>query len=59
MRAFSGEGKHAQRLAELYRDDQIFRMLPSVDLEEQCEFRKRPQESALINHFAEIFQRPG
>lgn len=30
-------------------------MVPSMDLEEQYESRKRPQASALINYFAESF----
>ena len=55
MRAFGGEGEHPSVSLKFYRDDQVFHMVPSVDLEEQCESRKRPQASALINYFAESF----
>lgn len=49
------DGLDPQRLAELYRDDQIIHMLPSLDLEGQREFRKGTQAAALIDYFAENF----
>jgi hypothetical protein len=49
------DGLDPQRLAELYRDDQIIHMLPSLDLEAQREFRKGTQAAALIDYFAENF----
>lgn len=52
------DGLDPQRLAELYRDDQIIHMLPSVDLDEQREFRKGTQAAALIDYFAENFSSP-
>jgi len=52
------DGLDPQRLGELYRDDQIIHMLPSVDLEEQREFRKGTQAAALIDYFAENFTSP-
>ena len=52
------DGLDPQRLGELYRDDQIIHMLPSVDLEEQREFRKGTQAAALIDYFAENFSSP-
>ncbi|WP_372435655.1 hypothetical protein [Pseudomonas aeruginosa] len=52
------DGLDPQRLGELYRDDQIIHMLPSVDLDEQREFRKGTQAAALIDYFAENFSSP-
>lgn len=52
------DGLDPQRLGELYRDDQLIHMLPSVDLEEQREFRKGTQAAALIDYFAENFSSP-
>lgn len=52
------DGLDPQRLGELYRDDQIIHMLPSVVLEEQREFRKGTQPAALIDYFAEYFSAP-
>ncbi|MGY3301786.1 hypothetical protein ACVK1X_001064 [Pseudomonas sp. PvR086] len=52
------DGLDPQRLGELYRDDQLIHMLPSLDLEEQREFRKGTQAAALIDYFAENFSSP-
>ncbi|KPN94095.1 DUF3800 domain-containing protein [Pseudomonas nunensis] len=49
------DGLDPQCLAELYRDDQIIHMLPSLDLEGQREFRKGTRAAALIDYFAENF----
>lgn len=52
------DGLDPQRLAELYRDDQLIHLLPSLDFKQQLEFRRGTQASALIDYFAENFSVP-
>ncbi|PBP93266.1 DUF3800 domain-containing protein [Pseudomonas congelans] len=52
------DGLDPERLAELYNDDQLIHMLPSLDFEEQFNFRKGTQASSLIDYYAKNFSAP-
>ncbi len=48
-------GLNPNDVLELYGEDQLAHMLPSVDFEEQKRFRKGTQSSQMIDYFARFF----
>lgn len=49
------EGLDWESVVELFADDQLIHMLPSLDMGEQLNFRKGTQASALIDYYARNF----
>ena len=48
---------NAETLMSLYADDQFIHMVPSLDFEEQKEFRRSTQAGELIDYFAKHFHK--
>ncbi|MCK4821522.1 hypothetical protein KA005_37495, partial [bacterium] len=42
-------------IVDLYRDNQLIHLLPSLDFEEQKKFRKGTQGSEVIDYFSRHF----
>lgn len=51
-------GLEPKALLSLYRDDQIIHMIPSINFEEQRQFRSGTQGAELIDYFAANFHAP-
>lgn len=55
MAGFCKPATNIEKLMSLYTDDQFIYMVPSLDFEEQKEFRRGTQAGAVIDYFAKHF----
>lgn len=55
LTGFRAPSTNTEKLLSLYADDQFIHMMPSLDFEEQKEFRRDTQAGEVIDYFAKHF----